>query len=304
MTINPRPKVAEALSPESRVELDALTRLLRRASGFALAVAIVNDEGLCDRLIDDADGILPGALVVRLADGDHAVVDQIEAALRSTRPSAVFLVGLEHTIDLNVDRAPRLDALNLNRDYVAKLLGCPLVIWGPEWLAREIARRAVDLWSVRSSVVVLRSASSGEVGSSKALKDGLDWDESPRRREAREETLRALLDDARAWVTRDPAYLAEVHAALGSAAQFRSAYGEARDHLTAARDTYTQIGNRLGQATAQSELGRLNAKVGNAADAAARLRDAAGIYRAIGLTNQARQAEAEADALMSPAAPL
>ena len=80
----------------------------------------------------------------------------------------------------------------------------------------------------------------------------------------------------------------------------QGAYSEARDHLTAARDTYTDIGNRLGEANAQSELGHVDAKVGANVDAAARLRDAAGIYRAIGHTKEARQAEAEADQLAFP----
>ncbi len=170
------------LSPENQVELKALRRHLRRASGFSLAFVVVNHPSTRDEVVREL-AVATGGVAIRLRRGAGGPVPQIEAALGDTAPPVVFLLELESLVDDGP--SPALDNLNLNRDFLARRLACPLVILGPAWLAATLARGATDLWSVRSNVFELVGDADAGRASVEHASRGLTWEVTAEEREPR-----------------------------------------------------------------------------------------------------------------------
>ena len=181
------------VSPENQVEMAALNRHLRRATGFSVAFVVVNHPSSRDEVVREVAATSSG-VVVRLRRGAGGPVPQIESALGDARPPAVLLVDLESLVDEGP--SPALDNLNLNRDFFARRLACPLVVFGPAWLAAALARDATDLWSVRSNVFELVGDTEAGLASVEHAGRSLDWEIAPEERRAKARLLEDLATEA------------------------------------------------------------------------------------------------------------
>ena len=142
-----------SLSVENRVELTALCNMLELASGFTLGFVRVNHSGLRERLVDEIRRRRPQMQIqeIQLDRQSRAgVVAQLEDRLGDAHPGALFVHGLEGMFDPSLEQSPKLDILNLNRDFFAKRFPWPVVFWVPEFAMREFSRQAPDFWSWRS----------------------------------------------------------------------------------------------------------------------------------------------------------
>jgi hypothetical protein len=330
------PVDAVAASPANAVEIQALRRHLRRsAQSFSLVFVVVNHTPVRDWLVDSLTAA-GDALAVRVQRGEGGPVPQIEAAIdrHGAAPRAVVLVGLEDLV-LGGD-AGALDNLNLNRDYLARRIACPLVVIGPASLAAAVSTAATDLWSVRSNVFELTGDAGTGLTSVEDSAGRRTWDATPEDRAAHARLLDDLAAEAAEHGESDPRFLAALAVAraeaaalahrhddaearyhealpiyrqigdrlgeantlqaLGDAALSLDRYDDAEARYHEALPIYRQIGARLGEANTLLGQGRLRRAVGDVPAAAENLRDAARIYRAIGVTRWAEIAAGEADA--------
>ena len=284
------------LSPQNTVEVAALLRHLHRTRGFSLALVVVNHPTTRDEVLTHLVRATVG-LEVRLRRGAGGPVSQVEASLGSGSPTAVFLVGLELLVEDGPSAA--LDNLNLNRDFLARRLACPLVILGPAWLAGSLARGATDLWSVRSNVFELVGDAKAGRATIEDAAHALTWEAAPAERQAKALLLEDLAQEAIDSGEHNEPYLAALARARGDAARMLSRYEEAEGRFGEALAVYRQIGDRLGEAGALLSWSRLRRMQGAGAEAVADLDEAARIYDAIGLSRWADIASGEARELES-----
>ncbi len=131
------------LSELNRVELDALERLIRRADGFRLALAVVNHPSLRDRLAAELREDLLDCRLTEVTLEPHngdGVVRALERAATDD-PGAVLVTGLGAPGEVS----PDLGELNLNRDYLRRAVACPVVFWLPDLALRAFVDSAADL---------------------------------------------------------------------------------------------------------------------------------------------------------------
>ena len=139
-----------SFSVENRVELTALCTMLELASGFTLGFARVNHPSLRERLVEEVKRRLPRMQIQEIQldrESRAGVVAQLEDRLADPHPAALFIHGLEGMFDLSLKQSPKMDILNLNRDFFAKRFPWPVVFWVPEFAMREFSRQAPDFWS-------------------------------------------------------------------------------------------------------------------------------------------------------------
>ncbi len=270
---------AAGLSPQNVVEVAAVQRHLRRTQGFSLALVVVNHASTRDEVLAHLVPATAG-LEVRLSRGAGGPVPQIEAAVGTGPPTVVFLVGLE----LLVDGAPSvaLDNLNLNRDFLARRLACPLVILGPAWLVGALAGGATDLWSVRSNVFELvGDAEAGGVTVEDATR-ALTWEAAPAERQAKARLLEDLAEESVESAQQNAPYLAALARARGDAALMLARYEEAGERYGEALAVYRQIGDRLGEANSVMLLGEVAGILARYEEAGDRYGEALVVFRQIG----------------------
>ena len=270
---------ASGLSPQNRVELAALSRHLRRAQGFSLAFVVVNHPAVRDQVLRELVD-RSGGVTVRLRRDAGGPVPQITAALPPGSPAAVFVVDLETLVDDGP--SPALDNLNLNRDFLARRLACPLVVLGPSWLAEAVSRRATDLWSVRSNVFeVVGDSRTGLVAVEEA-RDALAWEIPPEDRAAKARLLDDLAREADEVGEDDAGYRAALAKARGDAAAMLARYDEAEARYHEALPTFREIGDRVGEANTLGALGEVARMLARFAEAEDRYHEALLIVREIG----------------------
>lgn len=224
---------------------------------------------------------------------------QIEAALGGDPPRAVFLLELDSLV--GDGPSPALDNLNLNRDYLARRLACPLVILGPAWLAWVLAREATDLWSVRSNVFELVGDAEAGRATVEETSSALTWEVGPDERLAKARLLEDLAGEVDELAEEDAPYLAALAMSRGHAARMLARYEEAEQRYHEALPIYRQIGDRLGEANVLLSLGRLRRAEGAWAEALANLGEAERIYRVLGMDRWAEVASGEATEVESVA---
>lgn len=139
---------------ENRQELEALCRMLTRASGFRLGFVVANHPSVRQRIAEDCErtcGVRPREVTL----DEHApegIVAQLERAVGDDQPTALVVHGLESMLDLRLRQSPAMDLLNLNRDYCWQRFPWPVVFVAPLFAVREFARQAPDFWSGRTGV--------------------------------------------------------------------------------------------------------------------------------------------------------
>ncbi|MGH3868259.1 MAG: tetratricopeptide repeat protein, partial [Pseudonocardiaceae bacterium] len=242
---------------ENRQELEALCRMLTRASGFRLGFVVANHPSVRQRIAEDCErtcGVRPREVTL----DEHApegIVAQLERAVGDDQPTALVVHGLESMLDLRLRQSPAMDLLNLNRDYCWQRFPWPVVFVAPLFAVREFARQAPDFWSGRTGVYRF----TGDRDDIKETLAGLGIDynwslEAGSKLERREilEHLQIELDDRS---DEDPAITVELLSLLAQAAAFEHDWPRQQQLLTQALPVYRQIGARLGEANAIQALG-------------------------------------------------
>src|ERR1022692_2862456 len=254
-----------ALSPENQVELATLTRMLELASGFTLAFVRVNHASLRDRLVDELLGRFPQKNILRLTlrppleDGTvvHGVVTQLEGAVGTGHPDAIFVFGLDTMFDPAARDSPALDILNLNRSYLAKRFSCPVVFWIAEFGMRELMSRAPDFWRIRSGTYHFVGESEDARATLGRVEDGIYWNLGLREKHERTEILRHVLKEVESAVQADTPVLAATLYQLGRASEFEGTADGGREHFERALALYQRMGDRRGEACCVGSLGDL-----------------------------------------------
>lgn len=139
--------------PSEEEQLSAIAQSVRFAKDFAVIVAVCNDAGLRDRLIQRLAASLPGlpGRTARIAKGDDSLVPYLQEA-----GSATYLnvIGMGDIVPAGTegDEHPLVASLNANRNALPSLFGGVVILWLPAFLAAAIHRGAPDFFSIRSGL--------------------------------------------------------------------------------------------------------------------------------------------------------
>src|SRR5689334_6290459 len=98
-------KASDRLSADSKAELEAVNRMLKRANGFVLGFVSINHQALREALIEEYVSASGGKILVATLDAaaGESIVHQIGRCLdsyKADRPLAIFVRGLEDMLEL------------------------------------------------------------------------------------------------------------------------------------------------------------------------------------------------------------
>ena len=150
--------------PDNDAQRATLARELRVAQGFTLIFALCNSAAERARQIsalrEELSDLKLQEIPVR-TQIPH-LLDVLCMTLDDPLPDAVFIYGMENWIrsDTNPQSIPFLLNLNAARNHFIEACPCPLVIWIPYYLLRQITIGAPDFVSVRSGLYVFTTSSS------------------------------------------------------------------------------------------------------------------------------------------------
>lgn len=136
---------SEQLPPEFRNELDALLTTLELSEGtFSLSLAVCNSPALRDRLIEHVREQRSDIEQLDLPAGLVDVYGFVKEHAQPGLSTALFITGLEASISSRVEDNQSLRSLNASRDLWENQFPRPVIIWLPEYAARELTTEAVD----------------------------------------------------------------------------------------------------------------------------------------------------------------
>ncbi|MGH8933828.1 MAG: tetratricopeptide repeat protein, partial [Egibacteraceae bacterium] len=280
------------LADDNREELEALCRMLTRASGFRLGFAVVNHPSLRGRLAQDisaACGIRPDEVTLN-PGAPEGIVAQLERAVGQNHPRALLVHGLESMLDLTLRQSPAMDLLNLNRDYCWQRFPWPVVFVAPLFAVREFARQAPDFWSGRTGVYRFTGDHDDIRETLAGLGIDYDWSLPAGSKLERREVLDSVHAELEDTGGEDSSIVLETLTLLARAAAFEYDWSRQERMLSQALPIYRQIGARLGEANAIQALGDVALQQDRYDEASERYEQALPIYRQIG----ARLGEANA----------
>lgn len=132
-------------------ELAALLRLLDISAGTSsLNIAVCNSPALRDYLIGRVRESRSDLSVVALPRGCVDVYGEVVNTVAATKPGAVFVTCIEHSVSSESKEHPTLKSLNASRDLWESRFPCPVVFWVPAYVAALLPVHAPDLWRYRS----------------------------------------------------------------------------------------------------------------------------------------------------------
>ncbi|MGF1547382.1 MAG: hypothetical protein ACFCUG_08650 [Thiotrichales bacterium] len=132
------------------VDFAPLRRMLvASAECFSLSFAVCDDRSLRDDLIRRLRQEFPKIAVIELGPDDTDVFARVEHEATSTRPDAVFVLGIELHVPFGAPEQPALRALNASRERW-EALARPVVFWLASYTAAMLASTAPDFWRYRS----------------------------------------------------------------------------------------------------------------------------------------------------------
>ena len=176
-------------------------------------------------------------------------------------PLALSVYGLEASLRSDTPHPPLLAHLNLARERYREL-GCPLVLWLPDYALTRLAREAPDFWSWRSGV--FEFAPQADMAESAlrqmAYEPGLVTSSlNAAVKRERLALLEQLLADYRLLGAepQERDAQADILAKMGSLRQDLGDYAEARRLYQESLDIAQQLDNRAGVAKTLFQLGRL-----------------------------------------------
>ena len=154
------PLLSQAASPDP-AESDSgvldLARSLRRAAGsFSLFIATCNDPAWRDHCVRHLNTLIPGSLVRSCRPETQDPLAEIGHP--QPPPACIHLTGLELAVPADESTIQPLRLLNLHRARWREL-GCPVVLWVPEYLLGMLLRRAPDFADWRSAAILFQSPS-------------------------------------------------------------------------------------------------------------------------------------------------
>jgi len=132
-------------------ELAALLRLLDISAGTSsLNIAVCNSPALRDYLIGRVRESRSDLVVVALPRGCVDIYGEVVNMLTGTKPGAVFVTCIEHSVSSESKEHPTLKSLNASRDLWESRFPCPVIFWVPAYVAALLPVHAPDLWRYRS----------------------------------------------------------------------------------------------------------------------------------------------------------
>ena len=210
------------------------------------------------------------------------VVAQLEDRLGDAHPGALFVHGLEGMFDPSLEQSPKLDILNLNRDFFAKRFPWPVVFWVPEFAMREFSRQAPDFWSWRSGTYHF-VGQEGDAGETLQQLPGADvWNIDLREKRERREILEHLEAELSASGHSDDRLLADTYYLLGQANYYEDRDSQAAQYFEKALPLLRELGDKRGEANCIRRSGDVALQQGRHEQAEASYKQALPIYREIG----------------------
>ena len=149
----------EQTDVDKTIELRAMVNMLRRAEGFTLA--FVQFSYPIDRinLVAELRQIL-GDYPIAEIEFDKPIenlLDELIPILPEYNNKALFIYGLECSIDPDKKSHTMVANLNISRNLFPKYVSCPMIIWLPAYAISAILRGAPDFFSWRSAIFSFHS---------------------------------------------------------------------------------------------------------------------------------------------------
>lgn len=117
---------------------------------FSLSFAVCNSPALRDHLIEELRSSHPGTDVVVVSTEMADVFGAVAASARAADRTALFVVGLEESLDSTKTRQPALASLNASRELWEQRFPCPVVFWLPDFAVALLSGEARDFFRYRS----------------------------------------------------------------------------------------------------------------------------------------------------------
>ncbi len=117
---------------------------------FSLSFAVCNSPALRTHLIEELRSSDPGIDVVVVSTETTDVFGSVAASTRAADRTALFVVGLEESLDSTKTRQPALASLNASRELWENHYPCPVVFWLPEFAVALLSQEARDFFRYRS----------------------------------------------------------------------------------------------------------------------------------------------------------
>ena len=269
--------LAKCNVPAQRETLTAQLRAMVEPLGVEL-VEITLDEPVSDllshlqaRLGASIQRAGPAAWELLAQPQPTVAVAEPRAPYSTCPPLALSVYGLEASLRSDTPHPPLLAHLNLARERYREL-GCPLVLWLPDYALTRLAREAPDFWAWRSGVFefVPQPEMAESALRQMAYEPGLVTSslDSAAKRE-RLALLEQLLADYRLLGAgpQEQDAQADILAKMGSLHRDLGDYAEARRLYQESLDIAQQRGNRAGVAISFHQLGLLTHDQGDYAEA-------------------------------------
>jgi tetratricopeptide (TPR) repeat protein len=267
----------QPMATEPEAVLDRLERVVRWSDEFALAFAKCNSpvqrqemsQALLSRLGDKK------VLEIQLDQPIVSLLDEVTARWDSAHPpDAVFVYGLEHSINEQKEASPVLGRLNHDRDLLRRAIPAPLLIWLPDFALDCMARGAPDFWAWRSGVFEFPTDRSlwqrdGAAALAVAIPALVSLTEQEKRVEiARVEELIRTARSVPRQGRRGQVMAGALFYQLGVLHHSLGEWAKARDGYEQTLQIARELGDKRGLASSIHNLGTLQQDQGNLAEAA------------------------------------
>jgi tetratricopeptide (TPR) repeat protein len=269
--------LAKCNVPVQRETLAAQLRVMLEPLGVEL-LEVTLDEPVSD-LLSHLQGRLepsvqragPAAWELLVQPQPAVAVAEPRAPYSACPPLALSVFGLEASLRSATPHPPLLAHLNLARERYREL-GCPLVLWLPDYALTRLAREAPDFWAWRSGVFEFAPEAEMAEGTLQQMAHEPGVVTSSLDAAAKRERL-ALLEQLLADYRllgegpQERGAQADILAKMGSLRQDLGDYAEARRLYQESLDIAQQLGDRAGIARTLHNLGILAHRQGDYVEA-------------------------------------
>jgi tetratricopeptide (TPR) repeat protein len=150
----------EQTDVDKTIELKAMVNMLRRAEGFTLAFVQCNYPIDRINIVAELRQILDDYPIaeIKFDKPVENLLDELIPILPEYNDSkALFIYGLERSINPDNKSHPMVANLNISRNLFPKYISCPMIIWLPAYAISAILRGAPDFFSWRSAIFSFHS---------------------------------------------------------------------------------------------------------------------------------------------------
>ena len=241
------------------------------SESYFLFYACCNSVPKQNELIERARAALSGEQieVVRLTSSTNNLLRELREALAGKKPDAVFVQGLERSIESEGEGADNLAVTNLNhyRDTFREVLSCPLVLWLPEYAIVKITNTAPDFFSIHSGIFYF-SATAEKLTAQvfQSFIDSLSVSSMPAAQKLKRiEALEKLIAEYEALpaAKRNRATEARLNSELADVFSSISLFRKTIEYYEQSLEISREIGNRLGEGASLGNLGNAYHSLGN-----------------------------------------